>query len=273
MKWTDSEISFLKENIFKLSNKELSLYLSKSYNAIAKKIGTLKFLSREIRQLRANFFSNNSLKFDNWDEFLFFHTLKFTNLPNIEFQLLLGSMLGDAWINRNKKSFELREEHCDEQYDYLVWKRNLLSRFRLGKIYKLKGGSHYFSTITHPVFLECKNNFYNGDGFKTNIPMDWCSKIDPLGLLIWYLDNGCPYNKSGYTIACAKFKQEQLLQVCNILNSKFNIKARLRINSKIYSGKNFLGKNLVFDKYNINNYWENIFIKYDIPKCMRYKLI
>ena len=143
-------------------------------------------------------------------------------------QIMLGSLLGDATINKDKRyeGYEFRERHSITQKDYLIWKnKNLNFNFKEHK-------THPSCSITkgNKIFKEYRNLFYK-NGTKT-VNSDILNKIGQLGLATWHMDDG-DYNYKTETIRLAThsfgLKGNQLIK--NWFEEKWNIYPKIR---KIY---------------------------------------
>ena len=120
-------------------------------------------------------------------------------------QIILGSLLGDAGINKDKRyeGYEFAERHSIRQIDYLKWKNQYLN-FNF-KTYE----KHNLCTIrkSNKIFKEYKKLFYKG--FTKVITKEILNKVNSLGLAVWYLDDGDYVYKSNYIrLATHNFKLE-----------------------------------------------------------------
>lgn len=131
-----------------------------------------------------------------------------------EKDLLFSLCFGDGCASEktngtSKKMYgEFQVAHCDKQLPYLEWKRELVHSIFGGKIpsigtyhRKRKGVllhngytgtkdtiEHHFSK-THPYFKVIKRMMYK-NGKKT-FSRAVLNRLSLLGLMIWYLDDGC----------------------------------------------------------------------------------
>jgi hypothetical protein len=114
------------------------------------------------------------------------------DLETVEEQVLLGSLLGDGCITKNR----YRENHSIAQRDYLLWKVHLLKRFcPKVRFYKLNGKRMVgIDTMSLPILQKMMFEFYTPNKQVTRNILD---KLNALGLAIWYMDDGC-IHKHGY---------------------------------------------------------------------------
>jgi len=125
-----------------------------------------------------------------------------------QYQLLLGTLLGDGTItvNPGSGSCKFEVQHTIKQVDYLIWKTEMLRNFiprkppyklitwKIGKPSKLRGFSKKvyegvgFHTIVAPCFNELRNLFYP-NGIK-KVSKTILDQLGPLGLAVWFMDDG-----------------------------------------------------------------------------------
>lgn len=186
-------------------------------------------------------------------------------------QILLGSLLGDGSLSIQKWSPRFTESHCMEQKDYLEWKSNYLERdniplYKRRVIYKQNG-----KRINYPMWhIESKyipQLFYYHYLFYSNKKkeINWkiLQQLEPLGLAVWYMDDGSLYTKRGtneISIATHCFPKEQLESVKYWIKFRWNIDITIRPSD-----------NTIYIKANSIQKFINL-IKPYVPKCMKYKI-
>ena len=111
-------------------------------------------------------------------------------------QILLGSLLGDGCIIKDKNSYKYCEEHGIKQEKYLLWKNKYLN-FNFKKDTKR---SNYEVTKSNKSFKLYKESFYPNN--KKIVTREILDKLEPLGLAIWFMDDGT-YNYRNNAIAIA----------------------------------------------------------------------
>ena len=160
--------------------------------------------------------------------------------PYDQLQLILGSLMGDARLECRSKSIRakhtarLRVHQSDKQKDYVFWKyeqlKNLVSRGpRFTKVWHdpQRNKDHYswyFHTqssetlgLIHKLFYQNKTKVVPGDLLKI---------IDPLGLAIWYMDDGS--NNGGditLNTHCFSNEEQKIIQI--LLKGKFGIRTTI----------------------------------------------
>ncbi len=114
-------------------------------------------------------------------------------LTDVQRQVIIGSLLGDGYIPKKQSSLHICHGH--KQLLYMQHKKQLLGRLVKSRIkyhhYTNRGKEAtniYLSTTPHQFIKEQKTEFYPG-GIKC-IPENSVKMLQPLGLAIWYCDDG-----------------------------------------------------------------------------------
>jgi len=188
-----------------------------------------------------------------------------------EEQIILGSLLGDGYLFQGSKhpfSTYLVLEHGVRQLDYLIWKGRRLERFKAKFYQYLKydsikqrlGAINQVRTASYPLFGKLTRSFYTEKG-KTILDKSFVEKLGPLGLAVWYMDNGssnfyqcCLYTQS--------FDEKSIDILIDVLKENFN----LNVIKHSDGNKCFLS----FDKNNSAKLLK--IIKPFVIPSMRYKL-
>lgn len=200
-------------------------------------------------------------------------------LDNFAFQILIGSILGDGSVlKQSKKSKQLsyifHEGHSIKQKDYVVWKQKALQTSIISEVIsqelRIRINRASFETRTHPVFYDLRKLYYcESTSSKRYICFDHVEKLDYLGLLVWYLDDG--YMESSPYIYSTLFHYEDILKAVEIINRNLNL--TLEVGCKI-NNKGLELKTIKFHKRNrdlIFPIWRKLASDHNLPKCMDYK--
>lgn len=109
-------------------------------------------------------------------------------------QLLIALLLGDGTISNN---YVFKLCHAKEQEEYLNWKIQLLNKYKLKnnglKTYKSTCGYNtgkeviYSQLSINPTIKALRRSVYIPQKTITRKMLDW---LNPLGLAIWYMDDG-----------------------------------------------------------------------------------
>lgn len=112
------------------------------------------------------------------------------DMSYIDENIILFMTIGDGYIN--KKGY-LVIQHCEKQKEYLEWKHQILMKNNISTSsikYKKNNGknSYFFYTKAYDFIKKIREVLYQNNKKKLN--KDILEKITPLGLFIWYMDDG-----------------------------------------------------------------------------------
>ena len=150
---------------------------------------------------------------------------------------LVGMILGDGFLQKTgKKNARLRLEHSLKQKEYLEWKVSLLPKLFQGKVKILerkhpKTGRIYkyvrVQSNSSPFLGKMRELFYP-KGKKIIPPKAKSLLKHPLGLAIWYLDDGYYYKRDnvGY-LYLGKISKKEANIALGLLESNFGIKTKV----------------------------------------------
>lgn len=165
---------------------------------------------------------------------------------------VIGMVLGDGCLTKRWENGEacFQLSQCEKQYDYLLWKQNILNKITSSKInktertltekdfsfYKDKPKTFYgyhLNTNRHPFFTKLYNRFYHTDEFgkKVKVVDEYLvKKINPLALAIWFMDDGCSgenkrteHEKPSYYLCTNNFDYANQLLLKKSLKLNFNL--------------------------------------------------
>jgi len=117
-------------------------------------------------------------------------------------QVIIGGLLGDSYLRKQKETFNphLVMVHGPKQLDYLEFKYSFFAKDKVitangitqGIARLKKTGKEYinykFYTQSLPIFNQYYNLFYSSG--KKVVTRHILNMLDPLGLAIWYMDDG-----------------------------------------------------------------------------------
>lgn len=169
--------------------------------------------------------------------------------PYNQFQLILGSLMGDARLEcrskgiRAKHTARLRIHQSERQKDYVFWKFSQLKDLTLKgprfiKVWhdRKRGKDHfswYFHTRSNEALGLVNKCFYRNN--VKIVPKELINLIDPLGLAVWYMDDGSnngadiTLNTHGFTIAEQKRLQHLLLNKFGIVTTLVKDRSKYKI--------------------------------------------
>jgi len=204
-----------------------------------------------------------------------FHNLKYDlsweNLSRIEQQVILGSLLGDGSLHWEGRNPYFSENHSLKQKDYVLWKANILQESFDVRTYQ-RENSIGLATRRNPIFQKLHQELYGfgkervGTKRKCKgVPLSMIEKLDALGLLIWYLDDGTLVWKSP-NISIDRVSREHYLKVLSKIKEVFNFDAKLNPKSRMVIAILKANHHCIIPK------WQQLMKKLAIPDCMRYKV-
>lgn len=83
-------------------------------------------------------------------------------LSSLQRELIVGSLLGDAYLMPTTSGYCFRVNHGLQQRDYVDWKYSLLAQF-VRTPPRESSKCYYFRTITHPEFSFYRKFFYSNN--------------------------------------------------------------------------------------------------------------
>lgn len=120
---------------------------------------------------------------------------KFIRLSKEQKSLLIALLIGDGTISSN---YVFKLSHSTLQREYLEWKVGLLNKYRIKnngiKEYISKCGYNagkgvlYSQMSLIPTIKALRRSVYTPKKTITRKLLEW---LNPLGLAIWYMDDGC----------------------------------------------------------------------------------
>ena len=160
--------------------------------------------------------------------------------------IILGTMLGDACLERNGRYVRLRVDHGEAQRALVEWKFRQLAELnpspprrvevhddRTNRVYV-----HYrFTTRSLEILNEYRDLFYTDQGVKRIHPRILSHLSSALSIAVWYMDDGSRRGdcRSGYFNTQAFAKEEVdllrfgLLKYCNLSTKTHFAAGRPRI--------------------------------------------
>jgi hypothetical protein len=157
---------------------------------------------------------------------------KLSSLPDDLKQLVLGSLLGDGTFTKSSSSaYCMIISHAEKQLLYIKYKATILEKYNLtsgitqfiqfDKRYQHEYIGYRLRSRTNPLFKEVRDKFYNANG-KNIVDTTIFEELSPLGLAIWYMDDGYVTKHSCIfsTVSIPIDTQEKLAE---ILLKKFDL--------------------------------------------------
>lgn len=191
-----------------------------------------------------------------------------------EEQTLIGTVLGDTHL---RKEFENGGTggmfaHSDKQKEYCYWKYDILKRFCLkepifkSQYHKIRKKTYYKYIVNFKVdtiFNEYYNLFYKNKIKVIN--NDLLNKLEPLGLAVWFMDDGYKQKSSGgYALSTNCFSQNEIELIQSLLLNKWGIYTSIH-------NKNVKNRRILYIKKKTAYKFKDLIEKYIHPTLL-YKL-
>ena len=146
-------------------------------------------------------------------------------LSPLQRELVVGSLLGDAYLMPTTAGYCFRINHGLHQRAYVDWKYRQLVQF-VRTAPREVARCCYFRTVTHPEFAALRAEFYGEPGKKTTpFELLW-SDVGALGLAVWFMDDGASEGRQ-FRLNTQSFSRDENLELAEFLRAKFGITARL----------------------------------------------
>lgn len=188
--------------------------------------------------------------------------LEFELTPD-QYQIFIGGMLGDSsmQIPKGSRNAKITFRHSLAQENYCLWKYEQLKDFCFKPYYIDEYDPRTLKTYKGVTILSKQNSyftkfydkFYKKNEFGKNIKYindGILSSIEPLGLAIWFMDDGFKANGGGYYISTNCFTKEDINKIQNYFLYKYNIKTKIHCDNRLYisakSSKTFVDLILPF---------------------------
>ena len=190
-------------------------------------------------------------------------------------QIILGSILGDGSITKHidkDHNSRLSITHGVKQHSYLLYKAQLLKNENIplrisyrkpGKKHFIKGwevkenGTYYLETCQCAQLNKYRDMFYRDKKFINR----YVYKLNPLGLAIWYMDDG--YYHKGFYLCTNCFTKKDVSLLQDMLLHNFNIEKK--------KTKTVIGGIMIYVRAKSAKIFKDLITPYVIPE-MIYKL-
>lgn len=191
-------------------------------------------------------------------------------------EILIGSLLGDAHLEKlyTPELGRLKIEHSYKQKDYVDW---FYKEFRVWvrskpkskrkKVWNKIYWNYGFLTYGHGLLGKFQEKFYRRR--KKIVPNDLEKDITPLGLAVWYMDDGSIKSRrhKGLFLNTQGFTKNGVQKLQRMLKNRFGLSSSTRKDEKgeqIYLGgesaEKFIG---IIKPYIIPS------MEYKIPRALR----
>jgi hypothetical protein len=156
-----------------------------------------------------------------------------------EGQALIGLLLGDGWLIRNKSKLGIlnNTRFCYAQSvvntDYFMFVYNIFKPYCKGPYYqynrfsKISGpfSGYQFNTLVFPCINFYYDLFYRQG--KKQVPLNIIDYLTPVGLAFWISDDGTFHNRDHILTLCTdSFTESGVDLLIDVLTKKFGLKCR-----------------------------------------------
>lgn len=163
-------------------------------------------------------------------------------LTDTEFQVILGTTLGDTHLRKANEGGNVSGScaHCLKQEEFIFSKYNYLKNISKEPYLQKMHDERFFNPSyerwvwyinSNPALNEIYEKMYK-DKIKF-IDEELFRKIEPLGLAIWFMDDGANA-KYGYVICTHSFSLKDLSIIQKVLLEKFDIHTTVRKCKSLY---------------------------------------
>lgn len=151
-------------------------------------------------------------------------------------EFIFGSLLGDGHAEKRSGSTRITFYQEGSHSAYLKWSHNYVANLdycssirpkfttRLNKYGKIRTILR-FRTYSYTSFNWIQECFYKD--YKKILPDCIENYLSPLALAVWIMDDGGKVS-SGLHLATNNFTKLEVLRLCQILKSKYNLKANIQ---------------------------------------------
>ncbi|HET9392992.1 MAG TPA: hypothetical protein VFO29_05690 [Candidatus Rubrimentiphilum sp.] len=139
---------------------------------------------------------------------------------NRELEIVVGSLLGDATLQKTSSGYCFRVHHGIHQRSLVDWKYNELKRFVRTPPRESAGG-YYFRTVTHPELSRLRFLFYPHE--RKTVPIEILARyMSALSLAVWIMDDGAADGRQ-VRLNTQCFSSDEARQLVVLCESKFGI--------------------------------------------------
>jgi recombination protein RecA len=184
-------------------------------------------------------------------------------------------IIGDGCLSKHQKkkthNAYFQMTHCDAQYEYMLWKKDILENISKCNIWKNDKktkdktyGMYRLYSRANPFYTKLYNRFYMYG--KKSVDEYLVKMITPLALAIMYMDDGCfGKGRDAFYLCLDNFDYANLFLIKKSLKIKFDLDWNINKTSRRFYMLRLLKKH--------NQRFVDIIYPYIIQvPCMHYKL-
>lgn len=163
---------------------------------------------------------------------------KYGELTPRQMQICYGGLLGDFGIHAYSKNRlagnYLECYHGEKQVPYLKWIQEEFKNFdckfnewtRYWEEYGREYTRYWITTACHPTFTELRQFVYADSGLGEHkvVTREWLDKLEPLGLAVWFMDDGTLQTQTRHVCLCTQgFSYNEHLLIQQYFKEKWQI--------------------------------------------------
>ena len=154
-----------------------------------------------------------------------------TPLNSLQRELVVGSLLGDAYLMPTTVGYCFRINHGLQQRAYVDWKFKLLAKY-VRTPPRESGNCYYFRTVTHPEFSLYRKFFYSNS--RKIVPVELLyEQFTGFSLAVWLMDDGAADGKQ-VRLNTQSFSLNENEALVSFLRAKLGIEAHLNLDKGRY---------------------------------------
>lgn len=148
-----------------------------------------------------------------------------------QIELIIGSLLGDAYLVKTTRGYAFRVNHGLQQKKYVDWKYKILKNFTNSSP-RMSSNCYYFRTVSHPFLSFLRKLFYL-EGKKRVSRSILKKYLTPLSFSVWVMDDGSKDgNQLRLNTQCFLLEDQKILQ--KFLTTKLGIETTLNLDKNQY---------------------------------------
>lgn len=143
--------------------------------------------------------------------------------------IIIGTLLGDAYIQTRGESIRLSLHHSTKQEEFCEWKKELLSCFNWASKYYTK--MHKYTSVKYDTYKDHRLKEFS---YKNKqIIKKWLNYYNSLSLAIHFMDDGSKAGNS-YVLCTHSFNNKSLQLFNEMCRRKFNIEWNIKKDNSLY---------------------------------------
>jgi hypothetical protein len=140
-------------------------------------------------------------------------------------EVLIGTILGDGYLELNGNNYRLQVQHSYKQKEYVDWKWSIFAGFVRSQPRYIGKGDYRFRTINSPVLTAYHSIFYLNGRIKIVPRLIEHLLVHPLALAAFYMDDGKRRpDCRGFFFDTLAFGEEGQIRLMRVIENNFRLK-------------------------------------------------